>query len=264
MNKRGQRERTSEGLTKNMKWVKDRTSKRLRCQLNSNANYIRFDWVEFMSTEYFKVIDAINDCYKKMLEIGKCAEVFWPIGGRRPDILTAKSKKEFMREKENISRRYNRYVTTGAPRLSISIDVEIVPDPRQYANSKQPVPTEREILVKEQILEHEFTTNNLDIVKCNVCLECHIQKNVLPDHESYICKRCHTRKDPDYFMKNNLHPVWFEDNEVGRTNWTRQGKKIPILASHMNLKDSLLPNDCSFEDVQLLYHQFIYQMVTLH
>jgi len=50
------------------------------------------------------------------------------------------------------------------------------------------MPTEREILVKEQILEHEFTTNNLNIVKCNVCLECHIQKNVLPDHESYICK----------------------------------------------------------------------------
>jgi hypothetical protein len=116
VNKRGQRERTSEGLTDSMKWVKDRTSKQLCCQLNSNANYIRFNWVEFMSTEYFKVIDAINDCYKKMLEIGKCVEVFRSIGGRQPDILPAKSKKEFMREKEHIRRRYNRYVTTGAPR----------------------------------------------------------------------------------------------------------------------------------------------------
>jgi len=166
--------------------------------------------------------------------------------------------------KKNIILRYYRYVTTGAPRLSISIDVEIVPDPRKYAKSKQPMPTEREILVKEQILEHEFTTNNLNIVKCNVCLECHIQKNVLPNHESYICKKCHTRKDPDYFMKNNLHPVWFEVNEDGSNKLDSSGKKIPILASHMNLKDSLLPNDCSFEDVQLLYHQFIYQMVTLH
>ena len=60
MNKRGQRERTSEGLTNNMRRVKDRTSKRLRCQLNSTANYTRFDWVEFMSTKYFRVIDAIN------------------------------------------------------------------------------------------------------------------------------------------------------------------------------------------------------------
>ena len=107
MNKRGQRERTSEGLTNNMKRVKDRTSKRLRCQLISNANYIRFDWVEFMSTEYFRVIDTINDCYKKMLEIGKCVEVFRPVGGRRPDILTAKSKVEFQKTKKNIILRYN-------------------------------------------------------------------------------------------------------------------------------------------------------------
>ena len=64
---------------------------------------------------------------------------------------------------KNIILRYDRYVTTGAPRLSISIDVEIVPDPRKYANSKQPMPTEREILVKEQILEHEFITNNLNL-----------------------------------------------------------------------------------------------------
>jgi hypothetical protein len=76
MNKRGQRERTREGLTDRMIRAKDHTSKRLRCQLNTDANYIRFDWVEFMSTQYFRVIDAINDCYKKMLEIGKCAEVF--------------------------------------------------------------------------------------------------------------------------------------------------------------------------------------------
>ena len=77
MNKSGQREHTSEGLTTNMRWEKDRTLKRLRCQLNTDVNYIRFNWVEFMSTEYFRVIDAINDhCYKKMLEISKCADVF--------------------------------------------------------------------------------------------------------------------------------------------------------------------------------------------
>jgi hypothetical protein len=130
MNKCGQRERTSEGLTTNMRWVKDRTSKQLRCQLNTDANYIRLDWVEFMSTEYIRVIDAINDCYKKMLEIGKCAEVFRPVGGRRPDILTAKSIVEFLKTKKNRILRYNRYLTTGAPRLSISIDVDIVPDPK--------------------------------------------------------------------------------------------------------------------------------------
>ena len=78
-----------------MRRVLDRTSKQLRCQQNTDTNYIRFEWVEFMSTEYFRVIDAINDYYKEMLEIRKCAEVFRPVGGRRPDILTAKSKWSF-------------------------------------------------------------------------------------------------------------------------------------------------------------------------
>ena len=34
-----------------------------------------------MSKDYFQVIDSINDCYKKMLEIGKCKEVFRPVVG---------------------------------------------------------------------------------------------------------------------------------------------------------------------------------------
>jgi hypothetical protein len=108
-----------------------------------DANYIRLDWVEFMSTAYFRVIDAINDCYKKMLEIGKCMEVFLPGFGPLPDILTCKSKQAFTKEKENISRHYNQYVTTGTPRLTISIDVEIVSDPKKYANSKKPMPAQR-------------------------------------------------------------------------------------------------------------------------
>ncbi len=98
------------------------------------------------------------------------------------------------------------------------------------------MPTEREILVKEQILEHEFTTNNLNIVKCNVCLECHIQKNVLPDHESYICKKCHMQKDPDYFMKNNLHLVWFEVNEDRSNKLDSSGKKNPDFGIPHELK----------------------------
>ena len=111
--------------------------------------------------------------------------------------------------KKNILLRYNRYVKTGAPRLTISIDVEIILDPRKYANSNKPMPSQKEILVKEQILEHKFITNNLNVVKCNVCLECHIQNNVLPDQESYTCKKCRKRKDNDYNLNNKLRYTRF-------------------------------------------------------
>ncbi len=115
-----------------------------------------------------------------MLEIGKCNKVFRPDHGGLPDILTVKSSIDFFKAKKKLLLRYNRYLETGAPRLTIPIDVEIVPDPRKYANSNKPMPSQREILVKEKILEHEFLTKNLNIVKCNVCLECHIQNNILP------------------------------------------------------------------------------------
>jgi hypothetical protein len=70
-------------------------------------------------------------------------------------------------------------VNSGAPKMTISINVEIAPDPRKYTNSGQRRPTEREIIVREQLLEHEFVMNNLNIQKCNKCLECHIEKDVV-------------------------------------------------------------------------------------
>jgi hypothetical protein len=51
-------------------------------------------------------------------------------------------------------------VNSGAPKLTISIDDEIAPDPRKYTNSGQERPTGREIIVREQLLEHKFVSNN--------------------------------------------------------------------------------------------------------
>ncbi len=93
LNKRHRRERTSEGLTNNIQRVRDCRSKRLQCQLNSESNYIKFDWVELMSKDYFQVIDAINDC-------GKCNKVFRLDHDGLPDILNPKSRINFFYCKE--------------------------------------------------------------------------------------------------------------------------------------------------------------------
>jgi hypothetical protein len=126
------------------------------------------------------------------------------------------------------------------------------------------MPSQREILVKEQILEHKFITNNLNIVKCNVCLECHIQNNVLPDQESCTCKKCRKRRDNDYNLNDNLHPVWFEVNEDGSHKLDEAGKKIHTLRYHKRRRYLQLPNGSSFEDLQLLYPLFIFPMAPLH
>ncbi len=55
-------------------------------------------------------------------------------------------------------------MNSGAPKLTISIDVELALDPRKCTNSGQEMPTEKENIVKEQLLEHKFVTNNLSIL----------------------------------------------------------------------------------------------------
>jgi hypothetical protein len=75
-------------------------------------------------------------------------------------------------------------VNSGAPKLTISIDVELAMDPRKYTSSGQEIPTEREIIVKEQLLKHEFVTNNLNIQKCNTSLECHMEKDAMMKQDS--------------------------------------------------------------------------------
>jgi formylmethanofuran dehydrogenase subunit E len=184
-----------------------RSTKRVNNKLGKRADYIQFDWVEFMSKEYFGVIDAINECYRKMLEIGKCKAVFQRADGNQCEILRAKSKKEFLNAKKNILLHYSHYVNSGAPKSTISIDVELAMDPRRYTNSGQEMPTEREIIVKKQLLEHKFVTNNLNIQKCNTCLECHMEKDVMMKQDSFTCKKCKDGNDPNCFIKNNMHPL---------------------------------------------------------
>jgi hypothetical protein len=134
----------------------------------------------------------------------------------------------FSKAKKNIVLRYNCYVISGAPRLTVTIDIEIVPDQRKYANSNKRMPTKRDILVMEQILKHEFTTNNLNIVKCNVCLECCMQSNISPDKEIYTCKKYRKRKDNDYYLRNNLHPVWFQVNKDGSYKLDEAAERLLI------------------------------------
>ncbi len=83
---------------------------------HTRVSDVMFDWVQFMSKEYFGVIDAINECYRKMLEIGKSKEVCWHFDGNQCEILRAKSKKQFLNAKKNILLRYSRYVNSGAPK----------------------------------------------------------------------------------------------------------------------------------------------------
>ncbi len=94
---RCQRIHTSEGLTKNAQlWH----MRHVNHKFGKKALNIKFNWVEFMSKEYIGVIDAINECYRKMPEIDKCKEVFQHVNGSQCELLRAKSKEEFLNAKK--------------------------------------------------------------------------------------------------------------------------------------------------------------------
>jgi hypothetical protein len=69
-------------------------------KLGKRADSLMFYWVQFMSKEYFGVIDANNECHREMLEIGKCKEVFQRVDGNQCELLRAKLKQEFLNAKK--------------------------------------------------------------------------------------------------------------------------------------------------------------------
>ncbi len=125
------------------------------------------------SDEYIKAIDKINECYRKMLMIGKCNEVFRPSNEKVLDLLSAKTSNKFKLAKENIQWWFKRFLKSGAAKLNIIIPTELVSNPKNYID-KCNLPTKRSILAKEEILQHEFYTNNINVIKCEICLELQI------------------------------------------------------------------------------------------
>ncbi len=53
IDKRGRRIRTSKGLTKNGQTCNMRITKQVNEKPGERADYLMFDWVQFMSKEYF-------------------------------------------------------------------------------------------------------------------------------------------------------------------------------------------------------------------
>jgi hypothetical protein len=95
--------------------------------------------------------------------IGKCNEVFQPSDKKVPDLLSAKTSDEFKLTKENIQRQFKRFLKSSAAKLNIRIPTELVPNCKSYIY-KCNLPTKWIILVKEEILQHEFYTNNINVI----------------------------------------------------------------------------------------------------
>jgi hypothetical protein len=119
-----------------------------------------------------------------------------------PDLLSAQTKNEYILAKKTILLWYSRYKNSEAPMLKIAIETDLVPNRKKYLNNAMR-PTNCMILLKEETLKHEIYPHSLNIKKCEICLECHIEDKQLKEGETtYICQERRNRKDPKYFLNS--------------------------------------------------------------
>jgi hypothetical protein len=79
-----------------------RRNKSITAGLNSPVNHLNIPWAKHDTDEYTKAIEVINDCYRKMLMIGKCREVFRLTNNKVPELLLSKTFSDFTLAKTNI------------------------------------------------------------------------------------------------------------------------------------------------------------------
>ena len=158
-------------------------------KINSPVNFPLFKWVKFGTNDYFKAIDEINDVYRKVLMIGEAKKVFCD---KVCPMMTAKTKDEFKKACRSLNEKYWKYTRTSKATLpKISVDVVFVPDPRKYRGTPgQRLPTLREIIAKERILEFKNYMENLNMFTCSQFRECHIKSKSVTDKLTYEFKSC--------------------------------------------------------------------------
>ena len=247
-----QRASTSEGLTKNKRKLRMQQVRRWNEYMNAKMPYPQFAWAEKGSDDYFHAIDTVNDRYRKMLAIGKATKVFRDAQNGLCTMLSAKTKPQFQQAARNVNLSYTRY--TKDPLTNFRVHTELLPDPRKYQfehlrghASRQ---TNRQIHVKEQILRFEHYLANLNVLECKECKECSIEEKPAANESDYRCSSCRKRKDPNFFLDNNLHPVWYPVDSKGNYVKDRHGRKIPQYGipeelSRLSMGEKLLIRRCA-------------------
>ena len=246
-----QRQRASDGTTNNKVSARLAEQRRVNKYMQQHMPYVKFPWVGFKTNRYYAVISHINDKYRKMLSIGKVEEVFRKIQKGVCTLLTAKTWKEFQSINNGLQRKYDRHCRENKTVLAhLRIHTELVPDPRRYEVATAIPPTNGQIVAKEQILTYEHFLSSLNILKCPICKECNIVEKPAEKQCSYKCDSCRKRNDPDFFIDNNLHPVWYLVDSKGDYVLDSQKKKIPQFhvpkeLSSLSMAEKLLIRRCS-------------------
>lgn len=222
--------RASEGITTSRQYDHSNEIHAHTRFMRSSTNVPTFPWTIFGSQEYYSAIDTINRCYRQMLDIGS-PEKF------KPEIVSAKDLAEFKKTRNSMQ---DSYTKSKRMRLGLRVPTEYVPDVRNHTHDPaRLVQTQRERITKEAILKFEHEMKTLNIRKCIQCLENKIVRRLYDDSglKDFVCPKCKERNDPNYYLHNNLHPVWYAKDDDGNDVVDRKGNRIPQFSIPRELSD---------------------------
>ncbi len=77
-----------------------------------------------------------------------------------------------------------------------------------------------------------------------------MDREVQQTRKPYSCYKCHDRKDPMFFLKNNLHPVWYEVSDEGEFIRDKDGNRVPhferpVELTRLSMAEKFLIRRCS-------------------
>ena len=81
--------------------------------------------------------------------------------------------------------------------------------------------------MNEEILEFEHYLSTLNMHMCSICVECKIEAKIPNINQWYVCHNCVTYKDDNFYIKNNLHHVWYLRDKKGEEVLDEHLKPIP-------------------------------------
>jgi hypothetical protein len=222
--------RASEGITRPTQKEYLKGNRKHIQFMRSIMAYPTFPWTADGSKEYYDAIDTINRCYRQMLDIGSPDKF-------KPEIASASDLAKFRKARKSMQHSYNQ---SKRLKLGLRVPTEYVPDPRNHVNDPaRCLQTQRERITKEEILKFEHEMKSLNIRTCKHCLENKIVRRLYVHSNStdYICPQCKDRNDPNYFLNNNLHPIWYAKDSDGNDVLDRKGNRIPQFSIPRELKD---------------------------
>ena len=252
---KSKRQRTSCGETGQTYYSKTRRVRKEEADLDerrATEEFIR--WAAPGSVyvyDYDKAKSTINRLYLLSLRYGIVDKFY------EKEPHEAPTHTEFKKRVKSLRNLVNYRIKTSAIKLTIKTDIVFMDNPG-YGQHGQSRETKRSRQTVEEIYKFEYRMRTLQLQTCSVCRENKLEfssKDKRHDmHESgkVVCEMCRTKKheESDYFLKNNLHPVWYERDSDGCIKTDEDGKPvvrhdIPHELKCLTMAEKLLIRRCS-------------------